>query len=400
MALNLDFLVFSDDWGRHPSSCQHLFKRIARQHRVLWVNTIGMRLPRPNLYDLRRVLDKMEEWLRPQLPNVENEFRKGNGVHVYSSVSTPINSVKFFRSLNNRLLIRGIRRRMELLGLREPILVTSVPNVADLVGHFGEKKVVYYCCDDFTLWPGVAKTAMEDMERVLLQKADTILAVSAELQRNKRGRCCETHLFPHGTDIGHFQQCDDPQLPVAERISTLQKPVIGYFGLLDERADYDLLKTIALARPKWTLALIGPMQISLRHLESLPNVHLMGQVPYHDLPAYAKGFDVCIMPYALNALTHNINPLKMKEYLATGKPVVSTPVAEAKRLAHALRIGNGYDGFIAAVEDAIARGVTPEERMARVAVLRGQSWEEKAEEFMRLIGVAADPNSHISHETH
>lgn len=367
---------------------------------MLWVNTIGMRLPRPNLYDLKRLLDKMGEWLSPCVSKAESEFMNGNGVAVYSSVSTPINSVKLFRALNNRLLIRGIRRRMDLLDVREPILVTTVPNVADLVGHLGEKKVVYYCCDDFTLWPGVAKTVMEDMERVLLQKTDTILAVSAELQRNKRGRSCDTLLFPHGTDIGHFQQCNDPQVPVAERIAALQKPIIGYFGLLDERTDYDLLRTIALTRPKWTLALIGPIQAIPRHLDALPNVHLMGKVPYCDLPAYAKGFDVCMMPYALNELTHNINPLKMKEYLATGKPVVSTPVAEAKRLAHALRIGHGPDGFIAAVEDALARGVTPEEETARAAALRGQSWEEKAEEFLQLISVTADPNYQGSHGTH
>ena len=383
-----DFIVFGDDWGRHPSSCQHLIGKVAARHRVLWVNTIGLRPPRWNVYDFNRGLEKVSGWVG-QTRSKHQMYGPviGSGLHVYSPVSTPINSTSFFRRLNAGLMIRGIRREMDRLGIRQPISIAGVPNVADVVGHLGEKMVVYYCYDDFALWPGVAKDTVLDMERTLLQKADLVLATSVELQKSKQGARGPTRLFPHGVDVEHFSQCADPRLSVADDLAHVMKPVIGYFGLVDERIDYDLLKSIALAHPEWTVVLLGPIQANISALSKIPNIHLVGKVSYTDLPRYVKAFDVCVMPYVVNELTNSLSPLKMREYLATGKPVVSSAVADARRFGAAMRVADGHIAFMRCVEDALATGVSPGEQTARNEALLGRSWEDKARELLELVGL-------------
>ena len=381
-----EFVVFADDWGRHPSSCQHLFAKVAVQHRVLWINTIGLRLPRFSIYDFKRGLEKVSGWMSQAFLKTQSSRPVlGNHLYVYSPVSTPINTTGFYRRLNASLMIRGIRRQMQRLGMHQPIVVAGVPNVADVIGHLGEKLVVYYCYDDFTLWPGVEKDTVLNMERTLLNKADLVLATSVELQRTRQGMRGSTRLFPHGVDVRHFSSSAHPDLAVAEEFAHATKPVIGYFGLLDDRIDYDLLKAMAVAHPEWILALVGPVQTKVSTLRHLPNVWLMGKVPYSDLPRYVKAFSVCIMPYVVNDLTNSISPLKMREYLATGKPVVSTDVADAKRFNSALRVAEGRNAFIRSVEVALENGVSSQEQVARTEALRGQSWEDKARELLELV---------------
>ena len=382
-----DFVVFADDWGRHPSSCQHLFAKVAAQHRVLWINTIGLRLPRLNLYDFKRGFEKVTGWINQAFLKTQSSLPVlGNHLYVYSPVSTPINTSSFYRRLNAGLMIRGIRRQMQRLEMQQPIVVAGVPNVADVIGHLGERMVVYYCYDDFTLWPGVEKETVLNMEQTLLAKADLVLATSVELQRTRQGVRGSTRLFPHGVDVRHFSSSADPGLAVADEFVHVRKPVIGYFGLLDERIDYELLKAMAVAHPEWIFALVGPVQTKVSTLRHLPNVWLMGKVPYSDLPRYVKAFSVCVMPYVVNDLTNSISPLKMREYLATGKPVVSSDVADAKRFSSSLRVAEGRNAFIRSVEEALQTGVSSEERVARTEALRGQSWDDKAEELLELIG--------------
>ena len=160
----LDFVVFSDDWDRHPSSCQHLFRRIARDHRVLWVNTIGLRAAKADKFTLLRGLEKLKEWSRP-LRRISEDF------WVLAPIMLPISGGLAGR-LNVQLVAATVRHVMRRMGLRRPILWSSIPTAVDYVGRLGESAVVYYVTDDYSLWPG------GNPERI--RAADESLAARAE----------------------------------------------------------------------------------------------------------------------------------------------------------------------------------------------------------------------------
>jgi len=372
-----DFVVFADDWGRHPSSCQHIFKRIAPENRVLWVNTIGMRLPKLSLNDVRRIGEKLAEWSRPP------ERGAREPVEVFSPAMLPFSGSRLCRHLNRQIVVKGIRKRMESLGMSSPILVATVPNAADFVGHLGEKAAVYYCVDDFTEWPGVSAEPMRTMEAELLAKADLVVATSAELSRTRRRPGDTTYLLPHGVDVEHFRAVWDQKCRVADAFDKLPKPVIGYFGLFDERSDFELLARIATLRPTWSFAIVGKAEAGTMELGKFPNFHFLGPVPYGELPSYAAGFDVCMLAYRINKLTENINPVKLREYLATGRPVVSTRLPEVVQFDGLVHLAATADGFAEKIELALAEA--PQAAAARVAAVQSESWEARAETFCEYL---------------
>ena len=402
-----DFVVFSDDWGRHPFSCQHLMRCFLPQSRLIWVETIGLRRPRLSLYDLRRAAGKIHGWLRPERLKGRNAPDAGmDGVkaaeieHVgpvgratatnkkndyaappenpyrVSPFMIPYNTINAVRACNRRSVVRAVRRAMDRLGMRSPILLATLPDAGDYAGCFNEILTVYYCVDDFTLWPGMNQPELvRDMEAKLLAKADLVVAVSEYLAETRVTPRGPTHLLTHGTDLDHFAA---PSLPMPEELAHTPAPVIGFFGLMDEHFDVELMRDVAVRRPHWNFICIGTKRISLAALEKLPNFRRLDAVPYERLPSFAARFDVAVMPYRLTEHTRTANPLKLREYIATGKPVVSAPLPEALRFAKHIRIAGDAVAFTAAIEEALADTTPPKERRA---VLIGETWADKAAQF-------------------
>lgn len=380
-----DFVVFSDDWGRHPFSCQHIMRHFLLENRLLWVNTIGLRLPTPNLYDLRRAMGKVRSWLQPSPPEVFPA-----GLRVISPVMIPFNPVPVVRSFNRRSVVHSVRAAMSDWGMTAPILLATVPNAADYLGQFDECLTVYYCVDDFSVWPGMNLPAMvKGMEKNLLAGADLVLAVSGELQATRCGRG-ETKLLTHGVDVDHFRKAADPQ-PRPDALTDIVGTVIGFYGLIDTHMDLDIVRAIVEHRPDWTVVLIGTKRIDFAGLEARSNFRWLPAVPYADLPQYVSAFDAAIIPYVLNEHTHMANPLKFKEYLATGKPVVSTPMAEVVRFAEVVHLASGPVEFVQALERALAETVRMNERLAS---LGGETWRDKAEMVSGWIEEALAASSH------
>lgn len=377
MIENRDFIVFSDDWGRHPSSCQHIFKRIAQKNRVLWVNTIGMRLPRLSWQDLRRITQKLVSWSKP-------EKKENNNVIIYSPFMTPFSHIRFFRWLNNRLLAKCIKKQLKKHSFQDAILVTTVPNVSDLIGKLGEKKSVYYCVDEFSKWPGMLKETLSKMEEELLERVDLILTTSFELFKSKKSSRCPTYMLSHGVDVEHFRKCSLRETDVPFEIQRIKKPIIGYFGLFDERIDLGILKYISSVHSDWSIVILGKVIANTDGLRDFTNIYFLGSVDYDVVPNYAKAFDVCILPYLINELTLNINPLKLKEYLAIGKPIVTTSLPEAERYADVIKIANSKEDFVRAIETCLEDKNT-EMIEKRQKLILDESWEVKAEEFSRYI---------------
>jgi glycosyltransferase involved in cell wall biosynthesis len=339
-------------------------------NRVLWVNTIGMRLPRFTLYDCRRAMGKLKSWVskseRVDLPE---------GLHVISPVMIPFNPIAAVRSFNSRSVISCVRKSMRELGMQNPILLASLPMASDYVGKVGESMVVYYCVDDFANWADMnAGSMVLAMEDALLSQADMVVAVSEHLLRTRLARKGLTRLLTHGVDVDHFRQVRIDPRP-AELFASAPRPVIGFFGLLDNRMDWALVQAILEMRPDWSLVFIGNAQVSLDRFNAFENFIHVPAVPYADLPRYAAWFDAAMLPYVVDQTTAGINPLKLKEYLALGLPVVTTALPGVLEFGDCLHVAEGPCAFVEALVTALGQGRS-EVGLAR---LKGESWSEKAD---------------------
>ncbi|MGM0646358.1 MAG: glycosyltransferase [Thermodesulfobacteriota bacterium] len=381
----MDFLVFSDDFGEHPSSCQHLFRHIAQQHRVLWVNTIGMRAPRPTIKDARKALrkiGKMVGWDHLALPSEHMP----SALTVVQPGMLPYANLHLVRRLNSHSVIRTVRHKLHSLEMHDPIFVTTVPNACDYIGAFGEQRVVYYCVDDFAHWPGHTAEYISALETALLDRCDICIATSKALyDRFKQGRYA-SHLLTHGVDVRHFAALPEREHPALKHIPS---PRVGYCGLIDERLDQGLVAAIARALPHTAFVFTGSVVTNVRELERLDNVYFTGPVPYTELPAMMAGWVVCMLPYKLDTLAQSINPLKLKEYIATGKPVLSTPLPAAQELEAHLDLGQDAAAWSGLLRERLFAPHSTGRRREVGGWLWNEGWGEKAQTFLSFVARAA-----------
>jgi glycosyltransferase involved in cell wall biosynthesis len=259
-----------------------------------------------------------------------------------------------------------------------------LPNVAPYIGTLGEELTVYYCVDEWATFPGIDKDTLAILERKLLERVDVTFTTSLALADRKRVHCPSTYLAPHGVDYAKFATALDAHLPVPEDLAKLPGPKIGFFGTLRDFLDYDLIAHVAKARPNWSIALIGQERCDIGAIKGLPNVHLLGQKKHDELPAYCKGFDVGLIPYRIDNDVRFINPLKLREYLSAGLPVVSTDMPEVQPYAHLCHIASTGDEMVAALERALGEG-SPEQRAARCGSMTSETWEARAAAVTRTV---------------
>jgi glycosyltransferase involved in cell wall biosynthesis len=211
-----------------------------------------------------------------------------------------------------------------ILWFYDPMAVTA------FAGYCGEQLIVYDCMDELSQFKG-APPALAERERELLRCADVVFCGGRKMRAKRLPLNRNCHFYGTGVDCTHFGRSLSSTLPIHPDIASLTRPVLGYFGVIDERIDYDLLAQLADARRDWSIAMIGPVaKVNPNEFPQRPNLHWLGPRPYADLPAITKGFSVCLMPFALNAATEYINPTKALEYMAAGRPVVSTALDEVK----------------------------------------------------------------------
>ncbi len=374
MIEGLNIVCFSDDWGRHPSSCQHIIGRLAKKNKVLWINTIGMRGPRVNVYDFFRIIEKLISFLYPF-------SRVHDNLYVYSPPMLPFNELMWVRRFNEIILVQSIRWLLKRLKMKNPILWTSVPNVSDIVGKLGEKKAVFYCYDEFSKWPGISQVVVEKMEKELVDKVDLILATADKLCEEKKNTKCSTYLLSHGVDYDHFARVATEDLPIPEKLAALKKPIIGSYGSFEERIDFELLKYIAQSFPDCSIVLVGRKLIDdFSMFSEFKNIHFLDAVPYEELPFYLKAFDVTILIYKVCALMEYINPLKLREYLAAGKPVISTNMPEVVKYRDVVRIGMDKEDFVKQITLALEEKDDGDLVKKRQATVIHEGWDDRAEE--------------------
>lgn len=371
-------VMFSDDWGRHPSSCQHLARHLLADHDVLWVNTVGTRRPSLTRADFRRAVGKVGGWLG-------RGDAAGGALPAGLQVISPKMWPGFRRPWQRRLNANAITWQVhEALGHRsdqQRIAVTTLPITADLVGRLDVDRWVYYCVDDFSVWPGLDSDVMQAMERELVGKVDEVVAVSETLRDRIAGMGRESVLLTHGIDLEHWQGAGARSAKPQAAEGT-GRPVVLFWGLIDQRLDTAWCKALAqaLQRHGGTFILAGPQQSPDPVLAQLPNTRFPGSVAYDDLPELAAGADVLVMPYIDAPVTRAMQPLKFKEYLATGKPVVARDLPATSAWRDAADLTGDAQAFVELVLARATGGVTPGQTHARKR-LAGESWSRKAKQF-------------------
>jgi UDP-galactopyranose mutase len=253
--------------------------------------------------------------------------------------------------------------------------------------------VVYDCMDELSAFKS-APAELIERETALLQWADVVFTGGPSLYRAKEGKHANLHCFPSSVDAAHFATAKS--IEEAPSQAALPHPRFGFFGVVDERMDIELLDALAEAHPEWQIVIVGPVvKIDAAALPSRPNLHFMGPSLYANLPSYLAGWDVCLLPFALNESTKFISPTKTLEYLAAEKPIVSTPITDvAEPYTGIVYLGGTHEEFIAACEQALS--ASDEERATRMEkgrrVLARTSWDQTARSIEELIDKAVDSN--------
>lgn len=370
-------LVFADDWGRHPSSCQHLIRHLLPRHPTTWVNTIGTRTPHFDCETLRRAGGKLRQWLGRSTSAIKEPLPLG--LTVRNPRMWPWLTRRLDRRLNRALLTRQLRPIIESLS-QAPIAITTLPIVADLIGRLPVAKWVYYCVDDFGQWPGLDRKTMSRLEEIVVAKADVLVSVSDNLRYRLKSMGRESHLLTHGVDVDFWQS---PRASV-DGIDRLERPLVVFWGVIDRRMDTEFLEHLARSMTRGTIVLAGPEQNPDPAIAASSRIHRTGPLPITVLPSMACAATVLIMPYVDEPVTRAMQPLKLKEYLATGKPVVVRDLPANREWADALDLASTAEEFSAAVLRRIETGVWPEQVKARER-LAGESWQAKAKQFASII---------------
>lgn len=375
-------VAFAKDWHEDPTSNHHVLRELARTRRVLWLNSLATRTPKLSSgRDLGKIFRKLVEFTRGPL-NVENDL------WVATPLVLPLPGSAVARAINRQILRATIRALRLRLGIRQFELWTFLPNTADYIGTLGEQLAVYYCVDEWSMFSYLDHDQTVAAEHRLLERVDAVFAINHALADAKRAVNHATFVSPHGVDHPLFARALDPALPVPADLAVLPGPRIGFYGTLRDWVNFELIAHIARARPEWSIVLIGQAFGDLSALHGLPNVHLLGQKHHDELPAYCKGFDVGMIPYRIDERMTFVSPLKLREYLSAGIPVVSTPVPEVMRYAHMCRIAATPDSFVAAIDAALGE-TNPVACRARSDAMTQETWSARLCEVTRTVAEIA-----------
>ncbi len=394
MIAKRDFIIISSiEWDILWQGHQEIASRLAQfGNRVLYIENTGVRSP--ELRDAGRVAALLKFWTRSWSSGGVRQVAPN--LHVCAPVVMPPFGSSWQRRVNRQLFLPFILNATRKLKLRDPVILTYLPTdtASDLIQLLRTPRsvVVYYCIADFLQLTPHAKR-LKKSEREVVKASDLVFAQNAELAAHCAQWTNErVHIFPFGVNLDRFSPDQD-----AAGALKLPRPVIGYVGGLHRHVDFDLLEAMARARPEWSWVFVGPLQTSVGELRKLPNTHFLGQQPHHTIAGYINFFDICIVPYVNDAYTATVVPTKINEYLAMGKPVVSTnlPFVRDFNRRHNVLLTSLSDpqSFLQAVEQALHH--TDDEaavkRRREAAALH--DWESRLDAMSELIASKTRVNS-------
>ncbi len=385
MLVNRSIICFGgeDWWYHHPHSKAHLMRKFARAgNKVIFVNSISMGLPSLGHKDLLpRIKRKLGSYSKLARQTSE-------GITVVSPASLPFFGTSAARSLNRRLIGTQIKRLARNRGFTKPILWIAIPTAADMIGTFDESIVVYQVSDKYdanTMDHATDPALIRKLHERAIDAADLIFYSGRKLFIEATRGWERSHLLEQGVDYDHWRLVGDGTIEVAAEIAGIPRPRLGYFGAIEPwLVDQELIKRASRERPEWQWVFIGNKSRGLE-IEDLPNTHFLPPVAYAKLPSYAAGFDVCVLPWETEqSFTSYGSAIKVREYLATGKPVVISPLPEYEPMRDVLRIARTRDDFLRLVEEALHDN-DPAAAAGRQAAVSSGTWDARAEWVSGLI---------------
>jgi hypothetical protein len=363
----MTWLVFGDDWGRHPSTTQHLAAHLGAQGRVIWIDSLAMRSPQLSLADARRVWGRLSggrkgpdapadpAWLVRPRPRVLPWH--------LSPVAGPLNRSSISRAVN------------EALGGETPVVLASNPVAALYLDAIPRAALAYLRLDDYAELPGVDPELACIAEGRMLELADVVVGTARRLLPPG----VPGLYLPQGVDVGLFGRVP-LEVPAGK--------VLGFFGLLAPWIDLEMIAAVARAAPDWTLEFVGRADVDTAPLRAIPNVRLLPPVPYAALPEAMSHWRAAWAPFRMNELTAAVNPLKIREYLAAGLPTFCTPLPEVQAI-RGVRLGSTADDVAAWLLGEV-EGDSPVWRAARRHDVAGDSWSARAAELTRCVEAIRD----------
>ena len=367
-------MCFASNYNAPPTSKHHVMHILTERNVVLWINYHASRMPTATSSDLLYIVDKLKQ----VVSGLDNPIRN---LYVLTPLVIPLPSQPCARMLNRQLLVLQIRRALKRTS-RGPVQIWSfTPDISYVLGRFNEEKVIYYCVDDHASFSGYNKVQVLRDEEELCRRANLVVTTSMALQEAKARWNHKTILVPHGVDYDHFSRAVHEELPCPGDILAIPRPRLGFFGLIRDWVDLELLSHVARKRPEWHFVMIGDADsnVDLGRYRSVKNMHFLGRKPYADLPAYCRHFDVGLIPFKVNKLTRAVNPIKLREYLAAGLPVISTPMPEVKLYENLIEIVDSPTEFEAAVEKCLTAAEA--DHTARLDAMSRETWPQKVEQI-------------------
>ncbi len=351
-------------------------------NRVIFVNSISMGLPGLANKDLvPRIVRKLRSYARLARPTPE-------GVTVVSPAVIPFFGTRAARAVNRKLLALQIGRLARRGGLSRPILWIAIPTAADMIGEFDERLVVYQVSDKYDanlMDHATDLSTIRKLHERAVDNADLVVYSGQKLLAEAERGLEKSYLLEQAVDFDHWSRVGAGHLEVAAAVARIPRPRLGYFGAIEPwLVDQDLIKLARRERPEWQWIFIGNKSRGVE-IEALPNTHFLPPVPYQELPNYAAGFDVCVLPWdTAHSFTSYGSAIKVREYLASGLPVVISPLPEYETLSSVLRIARSHDDWFRLVEEALQEKDSAAAQ-ARQAAVAGGTWDARAEWVSGLI---------------
>ncbi|BFG76726.1 glycosyltransferase family 1 protein [Paraburkholderia terrae] len=377
-------LLSTADW-ENPfwTNKQHVAVELARRgHRVLYVDSPGLRRPSLSASDASRIWRRLLSGMKPPRKVREN-------IWVWSPLLLPFHGISLVRVLNRFIISASLKLWMSMLRMRKAILWTYSPLTVELLNLARWPCVVYHCVDEIKAMPGMPAATLASAETVLVERSDIVFVTSITLEESRRKLNPRTYYFPNVADFDHFSSALDESTVVPDDLAGIAHPRIGFIGAISGyKVNFSLLKAVAQAHPEWSIVLIGQVGegdpwTDSSALTDLQNVHLIGPRPYAQLPAYLKGFDVALLPNQLNDYTAAMFPMKFFEYMAAGRPVVSVDLPSLESYADTVRLAKTTPEFIEGIEDALAGRGEPQQH--RVDLARQHTYTARTDSMLALV---------------
>jgi len=350
-----------------------LTKRYATYGLALYVNSIVMQK-----FGIGKKSGFIKKLIRKSKSIFSGLKNTESGFHVYSPFSLPVHHIPLAKQLNDMLVRIQVQRVVRKLGINKPLIMVVCPGACDIAMKIKYRKLVYLRTDPYELFPNVDKKVIVGYDRRLKKKADITLFVSRKLYKSEKDQCLNPLYLDHGVDFEMFTGVDQEKERPAD-MRNIPKPVIGYFGTLDKHTvDVELIARVAELLPCMSFVFVGKIAASYKCLTERKNVYLVGMKPYEQIPIYGNCFDVCIMPWQQTEWIEACNPIKLKEYLALGKPIVSIPFFELEKYSDVVYQARTPEEFASCIKQSLIED-SPERIIMRRKKVEKETWDSKAQ---------------------